>query len=151
MSLTNSFLKSEYVLAKDKLHPGLVDYIEDTKLTRKEILEAYDGCVRLRPVFDEIAVKYDVIITPTAPDEAPEGFKTGDGVWPSHPLKADTDQADLELVILPYVVYPPRSGRKRARFCWKDWAATWIEFNRSTLYGPKFTACCNEYRRFVRK
>ena len=59
-----------------------MNYIEDTKLTRKEILEAYDGCARVRPVFDDLASKYDIIITPTAPDEAREGFKTGDGVWP---------------------------------------------------------------------
>ncbi|KAG4439657.1 hypothetical protein IFR05_004854 [Cadophora sp. M221] len=42
-------------------------------------LEAYDGCAKLRPVWDEIASRYDAVLTPSVPDEAPVGIKsTGD-------------------------------------------------------------------------
>jgi hypothetical protein len=52
-----------------------------TKLSRKAQLEAYDGCARLRPVWDKIASKYDAIFTPSVVDEAPIGIaRTGDAV-----------------------------------------------------------------------
>jgi hypothetical protein len=52
-----------------------------TKLSRKAQLEAYDGCARLRPVWDEIASKYDAVFTPGVVDEAPVGIEsTGDAV-----------------------------------------------------------------------
>ncbi len=71
----------DYLLGKDKLSPRLVGHVENvSQLSRKAQLEAYDGCGRLRPVFDEIASHYDAIITPTAPDVAPVGTGTGDGV-----------------------------------------------------------------------
>jgi len=79
---------SEYLLAKDKLDVLLAGQVENvSKLSRKAQLESYDGCARLRPVFDEIASKYDAVITPTAPDVAPEGMQTGDGVSRAHLLK----------------------------------------------------------------
>ncbi len=59
-----------------------------TRLSRKAQLESYDGCARLRPVWDEIASKYDGIITPSAVDEAPLGVEnTGDAVSPPCPLR----------------------------------------------------------------
>lgn len=52
-----------------------------SKLTRKAQLEAYDGCARLRPVWDEISRMYDIILTPSVVDEAPLGIgRTGDAV-----------------------------------------------------------------------
>ncbi|KAF4628812.1 hypothetical protein G7Y89_g9335 [Cudoniella acicularis] len=74
-----SFL-GNYLLAKDKLHKNLWDHVENsTKLSRKEQLESYDGCARLRPVWDEIAGKYDAVFTPSVVDEAPVGIgNTGD-------------------------------------------------------------------------
>ncbi|KAE9381858.1 amidase family protein [Stipitochalara longipes BDJ] len=74
-----SFL-GNYLLAKDKMHPMLHGHVENhTKLTRKAQLEAYDGCARLRPVWDEIASKYDAVFTPGVVDEAPVGIEsTGD-------------------------------------------------------------------------
>jgi hypothetical protein len=69
----------DYLLAKDKMHPMLHE--NHTKLTRKAQLEAYDGCARLRPVWDEIASKYDAVFTPGVTDEAPVGIEsTGDAV-----------------------------------------------------------------------
>ena len=52
-----------------------------TTLTRKAQLEAYDGCARLRPVWDDIASEYDAVLTPSVVDEAPLGIEsTGDAV-----------------------------------------------------------------------
>jgi hypothetical protein len=52
-----------------------------TKLSRKAQLESYDGCARLRPVWDEIASKFDAVLTPSVVDEAPVGLgSTGDAV-----------------------------------------------------------------------
>jgi hypothetical protein len=72
----------DYLLAKDKMHPMLHGHVENhTKLSRKAQLEAYDGCAKLRPVWDEIASKYDAIFTPSVVDEAPVGIeRTGDAV-----------------------------------------------------------------------
>ena len=50
-------------------------------MSRKAQLESYDGCACLRPVWDDIASKYDAVITPSAIDEAPVGLShTGDPV-----------------------------------------------------------------------
>ena len=70
------------MLAKDKLHGTIRDHVENKiKLTRKDLLEGYDGCARLRPVWDEIASRYDAVITPSVVDEAPVGLEsTGDSV-----------------------------------------------------------------------
>ena len=70
------------------MHPMLHGHVENhTKLTRKAQLEAYDGCARLRPVWDEIASKYDAVFTPGVTDEAPVGIEsTGDAVSPSLPF-----------------------------------------------------------------
>lgn len=52
-----------------------------SNLTRKAQLEAYDGCARLRPVWDDIANQYDAMFTPSVADEAPVGIEsTGDAV-----------------------------------------------------------------------
>lgn len=61
---------------------SFTDLVENkTELSRKAQLEAYDGCARCRPVWDEIANQYDAIITPSAVDEAPLGLgSTGDAV-----------------------------------------------------------------------
>ncbi|KAF8850337.1 amidase family protein [Acephala macrosclerotiorum] len=74
-----SFL-GNYLLAKDKMHPMLHGHVENhTRLSRKKQLEAYDGCARLRPIWDEIAGRYDVVFTPSVVDEAPVGIeRTGD-------------------------------------------------------------------------
>lgn len=74
----------DYLLAKDKLHATIIDHVENKgKISRKEQLDAYDGCSRLRPIWDEIASKFDAIITPSVPDEAPIGLEyTGEAVGP---------------------------------------------------------------------
>ena len=74
-----SFL-GNYLMNKDKLHDSIHAHVENRKgISRRAQLEAYDGCARLRPVWDEIAAKYDVVITPSVVDEAPSGLEhTGD-------------------------------------------------------------------------
>ncbi|OWP02981.1 hypothetical protein B2J93_3561 [Marssonina coronariae] len=74
-----SFL-GNYLLAKDKLDPLIQGQVENaSKLPRKAQLEAYDGCARLRPVWDDIASTFDAVLTPSVPDEAPLGIaSTGD-------------------------------------------------------------------------
>jgi hypothetical protein len=71
----------------DKLMIGHVENV--SKLSRKDQLEAYDGCAGLRPVWDDLASKYDAIITPSVPDIAPLGLSnTGDAVSPPFPYPA---------------------------------------------------------------
>lgn len=64
------------------MHPMLHGHVNNTKkLTRKAQLESYDGCAKLRPVWDELAGKYDAVFTPSVVDEAPVGIQsTGDAV-----------------------------------------------------------------------
>ncbi|KIW01554.1 uncharacterized protein PV09_07031 [Verruconis gallopava] len=78
----SSFL-GNYSLAKDKLHSSIQAHVENAqRFTKKQLLESYDGCARLRPLWDEIASKYDVVITPSVVDEAPVGIeRTGSAVF----------------------------------------------------------------------
>jgi Asp-tRNA(Asn)/Glu-tRNA(Gln) amidotransferase A subunit family amidase len=73
---------AEYFIGKEKMNKNIVGHVENTtKLSRKAQLESYDECARLRPVWDEIASKYDAVITPSVVDEAPVGItSTGDAV-----------------------------------------------------------------------
>ncbi|KAF2101792.1 amidase [Rhizodiscina lignyota] len=74
-----SFLGA-YTLSKDLLHDIMQGHVENKKnVSRKAQLEAYDGSAKLRPVWDDIASKYDAVLTPSAVDEAPKGLdNTGD-------------------------------------------------------------------------
>lgn len=81
-----SFL-GQYRTNKGLLHEDIVGHVENKKnISRADQLEAYDNCAWLRPVFDSIAAKYDMIITPSVVDEAPKGLEnTGDMVCPPLP------------------------------------------------------------------
>jgi Asp-tRNA(Asn)/Glu-tRNA(Gln) amidotransferase A subunit family amidase len=76
-----SFL-GQYLQAKDLLHDDIQGHVENrTGLSRRKQLEAYDNCARLRPVWDQIADQYDLVVTPSVVDEAPLGLEnTGDMV-----------------------------------------------------------------------
>ena len=76
-----SFL-GQYLTDKEKLHQDMIGHVENRKnISRKAQLAAYDECARLRPVWDGIAQKYDVVLTPSVVDEAPVGLEsTGDMV-----------------------------------------------------------------------
>lgn len=71
-----SFL-GDYYLAKGKLNPFIVGVVENEhKITKRQQLEAFDMIGSLRPKFDSIAEQYDAVITPSVPDEAPEGIES---------------------------------------------------------------------------
>ncbi|KAK7935476.1 amidase, partial [Apiospora marii] len=71
-----SFLP-EHRIAADKLHGFLVGHVENEhKYTRAEQLRAWDSMAALRPKMDAIAAGYAAIITPSVPDEAPEGLES---------------------------------------------------------------------------
>lgn len=71
-----SFLP-EYNLAKDKLDPLLVSFIESiAKPSKRDYSASFDGVASLRPKIDEIAGRYAAILTPSVLDEAPEGIST---------------------------------------------------------------------------
>lgn len=64
----------EYMTAKPQLNEQLVGHVDNTtKIPRKAQLEAFDSIAAARPVVDAILAKYDAVITPSVPDEAPLG------------------------------------------------------------------------------
>ncbi|KAG6032571.1 hypothetical protein E4U41_007204 [Claviceps citrina] len=68
---------------RSKIHDDIVNLVETQDLpSPKKLLEAHDGIARLRAEWDRIASNYDIIITPSAVDEAPEGLEnTGIAVF----------------------------------------------------------------------
>jgi Asp-tRNA(Asn)/Glu-tRNA(Gln) amidotransferase A subunit family amidase len=73
----------EYTVAKDKISEQLVGHVENSdKISRKEQLDAFDNIAAARPVVDKILSKYDAVLTPSVPDEAPLGIeKTGSAAF----------------------------------------------------------------------
>jgi Asp-tRNA(Asn)/Glu-tRNA(Gln) amidotransferase A subunit family amidase len=58
-----------------QLSPEIRALVENANsIPRDEVRRAYDGCTALRNAFDEMAAKYDVLVTPSAADEAPVGL-----------------------------------------------------------------------------
>lgn len=67
----SSFL-NDWLKSPEQLDPWVTKHVaNDTKTTRKELLESYDNIARLRPVIDQIAGKYTALITPSVTGEAP--------------------------------------------------------------------------------
>ncbi|KAH3989990.1 hypothetical protein HBH70_201220 [Parastagonospora nodorum] len=73
----------EYTVAKDKISEQLVGHVENSdQISRKEQLDAFDNIAAARPVVDKILGKYDAVLTPSVPDEAPLGIeKTGSAAF----------------------------------------------------------------------
>jgi Asp-tRNA(Asn)/Glu-tRNA(Gln) amidotransferase A subunit family amidase len=73
----------EYTVAKTKISDQLVGHVENSdKISRKAQLEAFDNVAMARPVVDGILAKYDAVLTPSVPDEAPLGIeKTGSAAF----------------------------------------------------------------------
>ncbi|KAG6317392.1 hypothetical protein E4U22_006287 [Claviceps purpurea] len=73
----------KYLEDKSKIHNDIVKLVEAQDLpSPQKVLEAHDGIARLRADWDQIARNYDIIVTPSAVDEAPEGLKdTGIAVF----------------------------------------------------------------------
>ncbi|KAL4739069.1 amidase signature domain-containing protein [Aspergillus similis] len=78
---------SEYRMDKNKLQDFLVNQVENINgWTHAQELAAFDGVATLRPVIDDISNRYSALVTPSVPDEAPEGnLRTGsaafNGMW----------------------------------------------------------------------
>ncbi|KAE8371331.1 amidase signature domain-containing protein [Aspergillus bertholletiae] len=72
--------RGNYLLSKDKLAPRVVGYVENKpSVSRRSLLDSYDGCAQLRPLWDNIVRQYDAVIVPSTVDEAPLGLAyTGD-------------------------------------------------------------------------
>ena len=62
------------------LGPDILRHLNnDRGVTHASLLAAYDNMARLQPLWDELAAQYDLILTPSVVDEAPEGLGyTGD-------------------------------------------------------------------------
>ncbi|KAH8432911.1 uncharacterized protein LDX57_010543 [Aspergillus melleus] len=62
------------------LDASIVQTVENGKSIRTvDLLQSYNEVARLRPIWDSWARQYDVILTPSVPDEAPRGLDwTGD-------------------------------------------------------------------------
>lgn len=73
-----------YLMDKVKLAAFLCGQVENSKgISRAAMLEGYDGCARLRPVWDGLAKSFDAIVTPSVPGQAPMGLgSTGSPVSP---------------------------------------------------------------------
>jgi Asp-tRNA(Asn)/Glu-tRNA(Gln) amidotransferase A subunit family amidase len=73
----------EYAVAKDMVSDQLVGHVENSgNISRKAQLEAYDNIAAARPVVDNILGKYDAVLTPSVPDEAPLGIgETGSAAF----------------------------------------------------------------------
>jgi Asp-tRNA(Asn)/Glu-tRNA(Gln) amidotransferase A subunit family amidase len=82
-----SVFLSEYRVDRSLLHENLIGYVENVdRITRRDLLAAYDTAAACRTTFDRIAAEYDVVLTPSAVGEAPLGLtETGsfifNGIW----------------------------------------------------------------------
>lgn len=66
---------AEHRTARPELHKSLAIYIDKPEFTRRQGLQAQDGIAALRPRFDELASRYDAVLTPSVTDEAPLGLE----------------------------------------------------------------------------
>lgn len=73
----------EYAIAKSQISPQLVGHVENSdKISRKAQVEAFDNISFARPEVDALLGKYDAVLTPSVPDEAPLGIeKTGNAAF----------------------------------------------------------------------
>ncbi|KAM0342507.1 hypothetical protein ACHAPU_009481 [Fusarium lateritium] len=66
----------EYRVDKSRIANQLVGFVEnDHKISRATQLKAFDEIAAARPVVDAMLAKYDAVLTPSVPDEAPRGIE----------------------------------------------------------------------------
>ncbi|KAG6364177.1 hypothetical protein INS49_005775 [Diaporthe citri] len=71
----------DYLVAKDQLHEQLHEHVEN-RHTHAEQLEAFDRIAAARPKADALLSKYDAVLAPSVPGEAPVGLKsTGSAIF----------------------------------------------------------------------
>ena len=76
-SEAGAYFLNEYRAHYDGLHPFLRKKVENKgRITRAALRRAYDHAAQCRAAFDEISSEFDAILTPSAPGQAPLGFKT---------------------------------------------------------------------------
>lgn len=131
----------DHLLSRDKLAQSVVGYVENkSNISRRELLESYDGCAHLRPLWDIIARKYDAVIVPSTVDEAPWGLAyTGDSVSTSRFL-SNSLIPNAFWTILTYVLElllnvdsPSCSLPSHSRLCWRKRPSSWSYHCRPTL------------------
>ncbi|UZP39380.1 hypothetical protein NXS19_007196 [Fusarium pseudograminearum] len=67
----------EYRLDKSLISNKIVGHVENhNKISRAAQLKAFDNVAAARPVVDEMLSQYDAVLTPSVPDEAPEGIES---------------------------------------------------------------------------
>lgn len=130
-----SFL-GPYLSDKARMHESIRDHVENGRgVTRAKLLEAYDKCARLRPIWDEIASGYDAVLAPSVVDEAPVGRdKTGDMVS-SHLLVHRYSRALLTTVVcLLNVDRSTRASLEHPRLPRREWDAYWLDTCRASIH-----------------
>ncbi|SPJ71719.1 related to glu/asp-tRNA amidotransferase subunit A [Fusarium torulosum] len=66
----------EYRIDKSLIADQLVGHVENNlKISRAAQLKAFDDIAAARPVVDAMLAKYDAVLTPSVPDEAPLGIE----------------------------------------------------------------------------
>lgn len=73
----------DYLASCDRMHQDFRDKVENKSgVTPEAMVAAYDLGAECRPAFDRMMADYDLLLTPAAPGEAPEGLGwTGDWVF----------------------------------------------------------------------
>ncbi|RGP74762.1 amidase [Fusarium sporotrichioides] len=67
----------EYRLDKNRIADQLVGHVENRmKISRAAQLKAFDNIAAARPVVDDMLSQFDAVLTPSVPDEAPEGIES---------------------------------------------------------------------------
>ena len=150
-----SFL-GQYLTDKIKLHDDIVGYAENKQgVSHQQQLEAYDNCARLRPIWDELARRFDVILTPSIIDEAPVGPEnTGDMVGsPRTRMKPKLVETLLTVIIVILLDLDNHAcpSSQHTRVCWREWYASWVDSSWSSIYGQTSATRCKNARSFVRE
>jgi len=71
----------ELLMHGERLHPDFRDMVENRRaITGTMLVEAYDLAAECARSFDALFSDFDVVVTPSAPGEAPEGLHTT-GEW----------------------------------------------------------------------
>ncbi|KAF5591190.1 amidase [Fusarium pseudoanthophilum] len=66
----------EYRVDKSQIADQLVGHVENRlKISRAEQIKAFDEIAAARPIVDEMLGKYDAVLVPSVPDEAPKGIE----------------------------------------------------------------------------
>lgn len=66
----------EYRVDKTKIADQLVGHVENRlKISRAVQVKAFDDIAAARPVVDDMLSKYDAVLVPSVPDEAPKGIE----------------------------------------------------------------------------